>query len=237
MKSTSQPLVRSIQLSEMTIPYVLKHSKKARYLRMQISNNGELEVVLPRGFQVIDAEKFIYKKLDWIKKHLSQNRQSRNKISLLGRNIKVTQNYDLFIKNHKVKFGNDHLIIISPSGSKISIEEAFENWLRKLAKKSLVERVYKIANGLGYKIGKISIRGQKTRWGSCSTNGNLSFNYNLLRFRKEVIGYVIIHELCHLKEMNHSGKFWALVAEYCPQWRHHRKWLKDHETELAISSP
>jgi len=228
LKSTSQPLVRSIQLSEMTIPYVLKHSKKARYLRMQISNNGELEVVLPRGFQVIDAEKFIYKKLDWIKKHLSQNRQSRNKISLLGRDIKVTQNYDLFIKNHKVKFGNDHLIIISPSGSKISIEEAFENWLRKLAKKSLVERVHRIANSLGFKIGRISIRGQKTRWGSCSTAGNLSFNYNLLSFRKEVIDYVIIHELCHLKEMNHSQKFWKLVERFCPNYKYLRKELKNY---------
>ena len=115
----------------MTIPYVLKHSKKARHLRMQISNNGELEVVLPRGFQIIDAEKFIYKKLDWIKKYLSQYRQSRNKFSLLGRDIKVTQNYDLFIKNHKVKFGNDHLIITSPSGSKVNNEEMFEKWLRK----------------------------------------------------------------------------------------------------------
>jgi len=134
----------------------------------------------------------------------------------------------LFIKNHKVKFNNDHLIITSPPGSKVTIEEAFENWLRKLAKKSLVERVHYIANNLDFKIGKIAIRGQKTRWGSCSTSGNLSFNYNLLRFRKEVVDYVIIHELCHLKEMNHSEKFWKLVEEFCPDFKPLRRELKNH---------
>lgn len=197
-------------------------------MRMQIKNSGELEVILPRGLQIMDAEKFLFRKSDWIKKHLRQNRQSRNKLSLLGRAIKVTQNYDLFIKKHKIKFSNNHLFITSPSGSKVSIEEAFENWLRKIAKKSLVARVHKIANSLGFKVGMITIRGQKTRWGSCSTSGNLSFNYNLLRFRKEVIDYVIIHELCHIKEMNHSAKFWKLVEKFCPDYKFLRKELKNH---------
>ena len=211
----------------MTVPYVLKHSKKAKYLRLQIKNRGELEVVLPRGFQITDAEKFIYKKSDWIKKHLHQNGKSQNKFSLLGCQIKVTQNYDLFIKNHKIKFSKYDLIITSPTGSKVSAEEMFEKWLRKFANKSLVERVYKIANNLGFEIGKITIRGQKTRWGSCSTSGNLSFNYNLLRFRKEVIDYVIIHELCHLREMNHSKKFWKLVENFCPGYKILRRELKN----------
>ena len=167
-------MVRSIQLSEMTVPYVLKHSKKAKYLRMQIRNGEKLEVILPRGFQPADAEKFLHNKSDWIKKHLIQSKESWNKFYLLGREINVTQNYDLFIKNHKVKFNNDHLIITSPPGSKATIEEAFENWLRKLAKESLVERVHYIAKNLDFKIGKITIRGQKTRWGSCSTTGNVS---------------------------------------------------------------
>lgn len=195
---------------------------------MQIGNSGKLEVILPRGFQLIDAEKFLYDKSDWIIKHIRQRKESNKNFYLLGREIRVIQNYDLFIKRHKISFKNDHLIITSPSGSKVSTEEAFENWLRKLAKKSLVERVYKIADNLGFKIGKVTIRGQKTRWGSCSTNGNLSFNYNLLRFRKEVIGYVIIHELCHLKEMNHSKKFWELVEGFCPNYKYLRRELKNY---------
>jgi hypothetical protein len=104
----------------------------------------------------------------------------------------------------------------------------YEAWLKKLAKKTLTERVRKIASELNFKVGKITIRGQKTRWGSCSTNGNLSFNYSLLRFRKEIIDYVIIHELCHLKEMNHSERFWKLVEGYYPDYKNLRKELKDH---------
>ena len=228
MKNSTQPLVRSIHLSEETISYTLKFSSKARHLRMQTKNGGELEVILPRGFQITDAEKFLHKKSDWIKKHINQKRQFENKFYLLGREIKVTQNYDLFIKKHKIKFNSDHLVITSPSSSRVIIEETFENWLRNIAKKSLVARVHKIADSLGFKVGKITIRGQKTRWGSCSTSGNLSFNYNLLRFRKEVIDYVIIHELCHIKEMNHSAKFWKLVEKFCPDYKFLRKELKNH---------
>ena len=212
----------------MTVPYILKHSKKAKYLRMQIKNRGELEVILPRGFQITDAEKFLQKKSDWIKKHINQRKESRNKFYLLGYEIKVSQKYDLFIKRHKISFKNNHLDITSPTGSTENSVMIYEAWLKKLAKKTLTERVRKIASELNFKVGKITIRGQKTRWGSCSTNGNLSFNYNLLRFRKEIIDYVIIHELCHLKEMNHSERFWKLVEGYYPDYKNLRKELKDH---------
>ena len=228
MKSSFKPLVCSIQLSEMTIPYMLKRSKRAKYLRMQIRNNGDLEVILPRGFQITDVEKFLHEKYDWIKKHLNNRKQAENKFYLLGKEIEVTQNYDLFVKRHKISLKNDHLIITSMAGSVEDTEMLYECWLRKQAKKYLVLRVQKIADDLNFKMGKITIRGQKTRWGSCSTNGNLSFNYNLLRFRKEIIDYVIIHELCHLKEMNHSVKFWKLVERFCPDYRLMRKELKNH---------
>jgi len=100
--------------------------------------------------------------------------------------------------------------------------------LKKTAKKSLVERVHNIAEKYHFQVGRISIRSQKTRWGSCSSKGNLSFNYNLLRFGKEIVDYVIIHELCHIKEMNHSEKFWKLVEKFCPDYRRYRKELKGH---------
>jgi predicted metal-dependent hydrolase len=79
-------------------------------------------------------------------------------------------------------------------------------------------------SGFSYK--KITIRSQKTRWGSCSAKGRLSFNYRLMKFRKEAIDYVIIHELCHLKEMNHSKKFWDLVEGFCPDYVNLKKELR-----------
>ncbi len=199
-------------------------------MRLQIKNRGELEVVLPRGYRVTEAEQFLLKKSGWIKKHIAKRKNYSNKYILFDSEIRVIHEYDFFTKRHKFSFANDCLIITIPPDCIEKPEELFEIWLRKLAKKFLVERVSKISGDLHFKIGRISIRGQKTRWGSCSSKGNLSFNYNLLRFRKDVIDYVIIHELCHMKEMNHSPKFWNLVGEYCPDYKNLRKELKGHSS-------
>ena len=81
---------------------------------------------------------------------------------------------------------------------------------------------------------RITIRDQKTRWGSCSARGTLSFNWRLMLAPPAVLDYVVVHELCHLTHMNHSAAFWALVEEVCPDYRSHRKWLKDHGHELTL---
>ena len=78
----------------------------------------------------------------------------------------------------------------------------------------------------GFKYNRISIRNQKTRWGSCSTKGNLNFNYKIFFLSPEMRDYIIVHELCHLKEFNHSSKFWALVEEITPNYREIRKEIK-----------
>ena len=195
-------------------------------MRMQISHAGGLEIILPRGFDLVDAEKFIQKKFNWIKKHLKHQTSYRDKYLLLGNEIKVIQEFGLFICNHKIKFEKNELRITSPEQSNIDLKRLYEIWLRHQAKKYLVKRTTELAAENNSKINKISIRGQKTRWGSCSTKGNLSFNYGLLKYRKEVIDYVIIHELCHLREMNHSKKFWILVKNICPDYKLLRKELK-----------
>lgn len=81
---------------------------------------------------------------------------------------------------------------------------------------------------------RITIRDQKTRWGSCSARGTLSFNWRLMLAPPAVLDYVVVHELCHLTYMNHSPAFWQAVANVCPDYRTHRKWLKDHGHELVL---
>ncbi|MCM1118263.1 MAG: M48 family metallopeptidase [bacterium] len=81
---------------------------------------------------------------------------------------------------------------------------------------------------------RITIRDQKTRWGSCSSSGTLSFNYRLMFAPPRVLDYVVVHELCHLTHMNHSREFWNLVEEVMPEYRLHRTWLKQHGQELNI---
>jgi predicted metal-dependent hydrolase len=92
----------------------------------------------------------------------------------------------------------------------------------------LPERVRYFAEKIGVSYGRITIRSQRTRWGSCSAKGNLNFNCLLSLCPEEVRDYVVIHELCHRKEMNHSDKFWSHVARVCPDYKARRKWLKDN---------
>jgi predicted metal-dependent hydrolase len=93
------------------------------------------------------------------------------------------------------------------------------------------------AEALGVTYARIAIRGQRTRWGSCSSRGTLSFNWRLALAPLSVLDYVVVHELCHLRVPNHSPRFWALVAERRPGWRAERDWLRRHGEELLAFQP
>ncbi len=100
------------------------------------------------------------------------------------------------------------------------------------AKQDIPERVRKFAPMIGVTVGTITIRRQKTRWGSCSSKGNLNFNCLLMLCPEEVRDYVVVHELCHRKELNHSSRFWVEVEKVFPDYRSCRKWLKDNGGQL-----
>ena len=105
------------------------------------------------------------------------------------------------------------------------------NEIRELADKALViipERVRKYAPLVGVTYGRITIRNQRSRWGSCSSKGNLNFNCLLMLFPDDVIDYVVVHELCHRKHMNHSAEFYAEVERVFPEYRRCQKWLKEN---------
>ena len=104
--------------------------------------------------------------------------------------------------------------------------------LMKQAKKVIPERVAFFAPLVGVRPGRIAIRCQKTRWGSCSAKGNLNFNCLLMLAPPEVMDSVVVHELCHLKQMNHSKKFYDEVLRIMPDYRTRQKWLKEHGAEL-----
>ena len=226
MKKAVNSITRSIRIHQDEIRYELRYSKKARYLRLQIKNGKELELIVPRGYELKEAESFLIKKADWIRKHLKSGEEQKTKFMLLGKEIKISQSYRFFIKRHRVGFKENELKIISPSDSPDDIEKIYETWLKHYSKSYIPERAKELAGSLGFAVKKITVRSQKTRWGSASTRGSLSFNFRLMRFRKEVIDYVIIHELCHFKEMNHSKKFWSLVEKYCPDYKALRHELK-----------
>lgn len=104
---------------------------------------------------------------------------------------------------------------------------------RNQARKIFPERIRYYEPLLGVRANQIHIKDQKTRWGSCSSKGNINLNWRLILAPQEVMDYVIIHELCHLKEMNHSKAFWELVEQICPDYRERKKWLKENADKLG----
>lgn len=106
--------------------------------------------------------------------------------------------------------------------------------LTKLAKQIIPAKVAYFARVMGVTYGRIAIRKQKTKWGSCSRDGNLNFNCLLMMAPPEVLDYVVVHELCHRLEMNHSARFWALVECVLPDYKKPKKWLKEHGGALML---
>ena len=212
-------------IDDTELTYRVKYSRKAKYLRLQINPSTGLEVVIPYQCKTEDAEKFILKKKDWILKHLGSVKV-KEEFLFFGEKIEVKQKYDLFLDSHKISFRNNVLFIESPAGSTLDSRAIYNTWLKHYAKSWLPERTVILARKYNFLLKRVNIRNQKTRWGSCSTSGNISLNYRLLKYRKELIDYVIIHELCHLKQMNHSKQFWKLVEEIVPDYKMLKRELK-----------
>jgi predicted metal-dependent hydrolase len=111
---------------------------------------------------------------------------------------------------------------------------ALERWYRRAARAEIAPRADAAAATVGRRVTALTIRAQRTRWGSCSPTGALSFNWRLLLAPEPVLDYVVIHEACHLRIADHSARFWALVEEHCPDWRDHARWLRRNGTALTL---
>ena len=135
-----------------------------------------------------------------------------------------------WIEKHLEKIEEDKSVL--EFTSKISEEELRK--LTKLAKEIISEKVAYYARIMNVSYGRISIRRQKTRWGSCSREGNLNFNVLLMMAPPEVLDYVVVHELCHRLEMNHSPRFWNQVEKVLPGYKKERRWLKEHGNRLML---
>lgn len=112
--------------------------------------------------------------------------------------------------------------------------ETLEKRYRNAARTQFEQRCAYYLPYTGGSYSSITVRDQKTRWGSCSSRGTLSFNYRLIFAPPAVLDYVVVHELCHLTHMNHSKEFWNLVGSVMPDYKKHRKWLKEHGRELTL---
>jgi hypothetical protein len=124
-------------------------------------------------------------------------------------------------------FKDNKLKVSLPTKSNLKKENIFDAWLFEQARAYIPGRVKILADRNNFNYNSVRVKKLKSRWGSCSSKGNLSFNYKLLYFKSKIIDYVIIHELCHLKEMNHSKRFWSLVESLFPDYKEWKMQLVD----------
>jgi len=235
-----------ISFDGQTISYAVKRSPRAKYVRLEVGSETGLTIVVPKSYKLGLLPDLLKGKSRWILDKLTKYGQVRplpadkelksgDTIPYLGRNLEV-----IVRQNHRnassVELARKRIVVrLAPGNARLNL--VLEQWYRMQAAKLMKQKADKIGAQLGLTYKRLIIRGQKTRWGSCSQMGNLSFNWKLIMAPEPVIEYVVIHELAHLKEMNHAKSFWQLVARHCPRWRQHRKWLKDHEAALASKIP
>src|SRR4030042_6011968 len=229
------------RLDGQTVSYTLKRSARARCARLEIRQATGLTIVIPKSYNITHISELLRKKKRWILNNLARYSRARapatakelkngDFIPYLGRELKlITQQNEGNAISAKLERNK---LIISLGNKNSKLELILEQWYRMQADQLIKEKAAKLSTEFGLNYNRVTIRGQKSRWGSCAPKGNLGFNWKLVMTPEPVIDYVITHELFHLKEMNHTKRFWKLVAEHCPRWRERRKWLKQHEAEL-----
>jgi predicted metal-dependent hydrolase len=125
-----------------------------------------------------------------------------------------------------------HTLTVVCSHREKRLEPLLERWYRGEARRIIGLRVREFAASIGVTYTRLTIRDGRSRWGSCSSLGGLNFSWRLILAPPAVLDYVVIHELAHRRELNHSPRFWAIVAAYCPDYRTHQHWLKEHGAAL-----
>lgn len=125
-----------------------------------------------------------------------------------------------------------HGDVIEVAATPLTLDVKLGRWLRMQARDRLVERSLFHADKLGVRYSKLSIKDTTSRWGSCSSQGALSYSWRAILAPDEALDYLAAHEVCHLREMNHSPRFWALVEELCPEWQEWRNWFRENGAEL-----
>ena len=203
-------------------------------LSVGIDAFGRITVRAPKRTSDERINAFLKDKEAWILKH-TQNKAGRQAL-LPSENLNgftfllLGETHRLILYNGgKVRYEKPDILL--PSGN---AKERLVKWLKENAKRIFSEACTRRAAEMGVTFPSVSVTSARTRWGSCSYNNALHFTFRLLYAPKDVIDYVIVHELCHIKEKNHSAKFWSLVGKYCPDYKEKRAWLRSRGYLLHI---
>ncbi len=209
----------------------IRFHPRARYVRLRLESDGSLVVTVPRGFDRSRVPALVAERRGWIEQARQRLARARPPAELAGltpSRIELPAVAETWAVQYQTPDGEmprlteiaGTLQISAPTSVPgNSVAGLLRNWLKTRARQHLVPRVRTLADRHGFRHGRITIRNQKTRWGSCSSRANLSLNARLLFLSPEACDYVLLHELIHTEHLNHSPAFWGRVAEVAPDYR------------------
>ncbi len=212
--------------------YQVRESTRAKRLQIKISELGQVHVVIPKHFDRSQIQPFLLKHESWIVDNLAKFKKRWQLVGHHAKRFPAQANFFAVQTVWQIEYqyatrGYYQVIENSPSGNKVLIfaneaeatELVLNQWLTEMGKLYLIAGLRAISERLRLPVNAITVRCQKTRWGSCSSKKNISLNRNLLFLRPPVVEYLFIHELCHTRVMNHSKAYWSLIEQYLPVYQ------------------
>ena len=202
--------------------------RRARRYILRIRPDGVVRVTVPRGGSRKEAQAFLETQRKWIERervrtlaeHAPATWGDGTVILFRGQPVRISVAIE---ENRCIAAYGDRAVRV---GDGLAVRDAIQEDLRALAREELIPRVHELARTHGLDVARVTIRSQRSRWGSCSRAGVVALNFRLVQAPPEVRDYVIVHELMHLRQQNHSRRFWRLVEAACPSFREAEHWLK-----------
>lgn len=216
-----------------------RRNARARHYLIYVKRDGSLRVTVPRQGNRITAARFVREKTDWIARQIEKLNapgiarrvwEFGAPVWFEGEELPLLESFE---KNQRLAVLGPIKMVIR-EGDTGDLRPLVEAHLRRHAEVVLPKRTHELAESLGLVVRSVTIRNQSTRWGSCSSSGRLSLNWRLIQTPKPVCDYVILHELTHLRHLNHSAAFWSALAEVCPDYKKHEAWLKCNAARLGL---
>ncbi len=216
------------------LDFSVRRSARARRVRVGVTAEGGIEVVLPLRAPARLAAEAVVELRPWIDRRLADVARDRAAVAARGDTVPyLGTELRLLPEAGRTRVRREGDVLRVPAAP-AARREALERWYRRQARTEIAPRLDEAVAALGRSYTKLTIRGQRTRWGSCSSTGAMSFNWRLLLAPEEVLDYVVWHEACHLAVMDHSPRFWALVEQHRPEYERPRRWLRDHGRTLVL---
>jgi predicted metal-dependent hydrolase len=228
-------------VAQRPLPLLLVKNARARRYVLRLRSDGSARVTIPRGGTVAEARRFAERNTAWLERQLLRRAQNPSGpawtigTQILFRGLPTRLGLVPGEEGAFLRLGTQDLRVTDHSAD---LRPEIEEFLWQLARTELPPRVFELAAVDQFPVRRVTIRSQRSRWGSCSRRGTISLNWRLVQTPAFVRDYIIWHELAHLKEMNHSIRFWREVARLCPEFKQAEQWLKDNRDLLrGVTAP